>query len=42
MTLTTYIPEANYGQVSLGQEYPATVDSFPNQVFTGTVTHIAD
>jgi multidrug efflux pump subunit AcrA (membrane-fusion protein) len=42
VTLTVYVPEDRYGQVYLGQEYPVSVDSFPNEVFTGKVTHIAD
>lgn len=42
LTLTVYVPEEHYGQINLGQEYPVTVDSFPNQVFLGKVTHIAD
>lgn len=42
MTLTVYVPEDRYGQINLGQEYPVTVDSFPDQVFMGKVTHISD
>lgn len=42
VTLTVYLPETNYGQVYLGQELPVTVDSFPGEVFSGTVTHIAN
>jgi multidrug efflux pump subunit AcrA (membrane-fusion protein) len=42
VTLTVYVPEDQYGKVYLGQEYPVTVDSFPGQVFSGQVTHIAD
>jgi multidrug efflux pump subunit AcrA (membrane-fusion protein) len=42
MTLTVYVPEDRYGQVSLGQDYPVSVDSFPGEVFLGRVTHIAD
>ncbi len=42
LTLTVYIPEDRYGQFSLGQTYPISVDSFPGTVFTGEVTHIAD
>jgi multidrug resistance efflux pump len=40
--LTIYVPENQYGQFSLGQTYPVSVDSFPTQPFTGTVSHIAD
>lgn len=42
VTLTVYVPEDRYGQVMLGQNYPVTVDSFPGQIFSGKVTHIAD
>lgn len=42
MTLTVYIPEDQYGQIYLGQDYPITVDSFPDRVFMGKVTHISD
>jgi HlyD family secretion protein len=42
LTLKVYVPENRYGQVTLGQMYPVTVDSFPGQTFDGTVTHIAD
>jgi multidrug resistance efflux pump len=42
VTLTVYIPEDEYGRVSLGQEAIVTVDSFPNKTFSGTVTYIAD
>jgi HlyD family secretion protein len=41
MTLTVYVPENRYGQVQLGQDYPVRVDSFPGEVFTGRVSHIA-
>lgn len=42
LTLKVYVPENRYGQVSLGQTYSVTVDSFPGRTFDGTVTHIAD
>ncbi|HVN53947.1 MAG TPA: efflux RND transporter periplasmic adaptor subunit [Anaerolineaceae bacterium] len=42
VTLTVYVPEARYGQINLGQTIPVTVDSFPERIFTGTVTYIAD
>jgi HlyD family secretion protein len=42
LTLTVYIPEDRYGQVSLGQTYPVAVDSFPGQSFSGRVTNIAN
>jgi len=42
VTLTVYVPENQYGNVYLGQEYQVSVDSFPGEVFIGQVTHIAD
>lgn len=40
VTLTVYVPEADLGRVSLGQEVEVTVDSY-DQVFPGQVTTIA-
>ncbi|MBN1667201.1 MAG: efflux RND transporter periplasmic adaptor subunit, partial [Anaerolineales bacterium] len=40
--MTVYIPEDRYGQVQLGQTIEVTVDSFPNQVFEGSVVRISD
>lgn len=42
LTITVYVPEDRYGEVSLGQPVSVTVDSFPGEVFTATVFHIAD
>ena len=42
LTLTVYLPEDRYGQVSLGQAASVTVDSFPGESFTATVIRIAD
>ena len=42
LTLTIYVPENLYGQFFLGQTYPVTVDSFPGQTFSGTVSFISD
>ncbi|NUM46252.1 MAG: efflux RND transporter periplasmic adaptor subunit [Anaerolineales bacterium] len=42
LTLTVYAPEDRYGEVTLGQAVSVTVDSFPGETFTATVTHIAD
>ncbi len=42
LTLTVYVPEDRYGQISLGQAVAVTVDSYPGEVFTGVVSHIAD
>ena len=42
LTITVYVPEDQYGNISLGQEASVTVDSFPNETFDAVVTHIAD
>jgi multidrug resistance efflux pump len=42
ITITVYIPEDRYGQISLGQQAEVKVDSFPGETFTGEVIHIAD
>ena len=40
--LTVYVPEGRYGQISLGDSVEITADSFPGEIFTGTVRRIAD
>jgi HlyD family secretion protein len=42
LTITVYVPEDRIGRISLGQQAVVTVDSFPGEQFTGTVTHIGD
>jgi HlyD family secretion protein len=42
LTLTVYVPEDRYGEISLGQNAQVTVDSFPGETFTGVVIHISD
>jgi HlyD family secretion protein len=42
LTITVYVPEDRYGQISLGQAADVSVDSFPDLTFTATVVHIAD
>jgi multidrug resistance efflux pump len=42
MTLTVYVPQNRLGEVSLDQAVRIAVDSFPDQVFTGSVRHVAD
>ena len=42
LTITVYIPEDRYGEISLGQTAEVKVDSFPEMTFTATVVHIAD
>jgi len=42
LTITVYVPEDQYGNISLGQSATVTVDSFPSETFTAEVIHIAD
>jgi HlyD family secretion protein len=42
LTITVYVPEDHYGQVSLGQSADVSVDSFPGELFTAKVIHMAD
>ena len=42
LTITVYVPEDRYGQISLGQEAKVSVDSFPAQQFLAQVTTISD
>jgi multidrug efflux pump subunit AcrA (membrane-fusion protein) len=42
LTLKIYVPEDRYGQISLGQNYRVTVDSFPGMTFAGRVSFISD
>jgi len=42
LTLKVYVPENLYGQINLGDQASVSVDSFPGQVFNGTVSRIAD
>ena len=42
VNLTVYIPEDEYGRVSLGQDVKVFVDSFPEMTYMGTVTYISD
>ncbi|HSJ58476.1 MAG TPA: efflux RND transporter periplasmic adaptor subunit, partial [Anaerolineae bacterium] len=39
--LTIYVPQTDLGRVYLGQEVEVRVDSYPGEVFTGTVSYIA-
>lgn len=41
LTITVYVPENRYGEVSLGQNVDVTVDSFPGVTFSATVIQIA-
>jgi multidrug resistance efflux pump len=42
LTITVYVSEDQYGQISLGQEAEVSVDSFPDEIFEAVVTRIAD
>lgn len=42
LTITVYVPENRYGEISLGQTAEVTVDSFPDVTFTATVIQIAN
>jgi multidrug efflux pump subunit AcrA (membrane-fusion protein) len=42
LTITVYVPEDRYGQLSLGQSATMSVDSFPDETFSATIVHIAD
>jgi len=42
LTITVYIPEDRYGEVSIGDKARVGADSFPDQTFVAQVTRIAD
>ena len=42
LTITVYVPEDRYGEISLGQSAEVSVDSFPGEIFTAIVIQIAD
>ena len=42
LTITVYVPEDQYGNISVGQKATVTVDSFPGETFDAEVVHIAD
>jgi HlyD family secretion protein len=42
VTITVYVPEDRYGQISIGQKAEVRVDSFPDLAFTATVIQIAN
>jgi HlyD family secretion protein len=42
LTITVYVPENRYGEISLGQQAEVTADSFPDATFTAEVIQIAD
>ena len=42
LTITVYVPEDQYGKISIGQKAAVTVDSFAGETFDAEVIHIAD
>jgi len=42
LTVTIYVPEDQYGKISLGQQIQLSVDSFPGKTFSATVSWITD
>jgi HlyD family secretion protein len=42
LALKIYVPEDQYGRISLGQVFPVAVDSFPGETFSGKVSFISD
>ena len=42
LTITVYVPEDQYGNISLEQAATVTVDSFAGETFEAVVIHIAD
>ena len=42
LTITVFVPENRYGELSLGQSAVVTVDSFPGETFTGSVANISN
>ncbi len=42
LDLTVFVPENLYGQVSLGQKVEIETNSFPDEIFLGTVSRIAN
>lgn len=42
LSITIYIPEDRYGQITLEQSANVSVDSFPGETFSARVTQIAD
>ena len=42
LTITVYIPEDRYGELSLGQSATVSVDSFPGETFNASIIFISD
>ncbi len=41
LTITVYVPEDRYGELTLGQTAQVSADSFPGETFSGTVVFIS-
>jgi HlyD family secretion protein len=41
-TITVYVPEERYGEISIGLEAAVKADSFPGTTFTAGVIYISD
>jgi HlyD family secretion protein len=41
LTITVYVPEDRYGELSIGQAAQVTADSFAGETFSGTVINIS-
>jgi HlyD family secretion protein len=41
LTITVYVPEDRYGELSLGQTAQVMADSFPGETFSGTLVFIS-
>ncbi len=42
LTITVFVPEDRYGELSLGQSASVSVDSFPGETFNAAIVHISD
>jgi HlyD family secretion protein len=42
LEMMLYVPETQYGKISLGDKVTLTVDSYPDLIFTGKVVYISD
>jgi multidrug resistance efflux pump len=42
LTVTVYIPEDRYGQISLGDLAELSIDSYPDEIFEAEVIYISD
>jgi multidrug resistance efflux pump len=42
LSITVYVPENLYGELSIGQAATMNVDSYPGEIFNATVVQIAD